>query len=97
MVRPAKQHPKKGWWVVLDVIHSYLPREPTELAECRWSWIDAVVVTRSVLGEKFPFTFWLPGMVSTLVLVLLNMVPRNALSEASSYGDDEEREVRDAW
>lgn len=97
MVKPAKLHTQRGTCVELDVTYSSLPQEPTELAECRWSWIDAVVVTRSVLGEKFPFTFWLPGMVSTLVLVLLNMVPRNALSEASSYGDDEEREVRDAW
>ena len=52
-----------------------------------------MVTTHSVLEEKFPFTFWLPGFVATLALLLLNMVPRNALSEASSYGDDEETEV----
>lgn len=49
------------------------------------------MVTRSVVHEKFPFTYWLPGMVATLALLLLNMVPRNALE--SSLGSDEEMEV----
>jgi len=59
-----------------------------------WSWADAVVVTRTALDEKFPITYWLPGIVATIALVLLNLVPRDALADSSDYFSDEETETK---
>ena len=34
-----------------------------------WCFIDALVVTKAVQHEGFPFTYWLPGIVATVALV----------------------------
>ena len=51
-------------------------------------------MTRAVAGQAFPFAYWLPGLVATLALVLLNLVPRDALSGASAFSSDEDTEVK---
>ena len=37
---------------------------------------------------QVPFTFWLPGIVATVALVLMNMVPRESLTSEEYYDDD---------
>jgi hypothetical protein len=34
-----------------------------------WCFVDALVVTKAVQHEGFPFTYWLPGIVATIALV----------------------------
>lgn len=51
--------------------------------------------SHAVLHEGFPFTYNLPGWVATLALVLMNLMSRDDLAEATnSYGGDDGEAVR---
>lgn len=54
-----------------------------------WCFIDALVVSKAVLHDSFPFTYWLPGIVATIALVLMNLVPRESLGSTQYYGDED--------
>mmetsp|Transcript_16776 Transcript_16776/g.50120 ORF Transcript_16776/g.50120 Transcript_16776/m.50120 type:complete len:164 (-) Transcript_16776:508-999(-) len=54
-----------------------------------WCFVDGLVYSKVVLQETVPATFWLPGIVATIALVLMNLVPRESLtSEEYSYDED---------
>ncbi|KAK9820630.1 hypothetical protein WJX72_012547 [[Myrmecia] bisecta] len=54
-----------------------------------WCWVDTIVYSKAVKAENFPFTYWLPGFVATLALILMNLVSRDDLASYSdSYGDE---------
>ncbi|KAK9801405.1 hypothetical protein WJX73_006990 [Symbiochloris irregularis] len=60
-----------------------------------WCWFDALVYSHAVLHEGFPFTYHLPGWVATLALVLMNLMSRDDLAEATnSYGGDDGEAAR---
>ena len=57
-------------------------------------WVDALVYTKTILHESYPFTYNLPGIVATLALVMMNMVSRDDLaSMGDMYDSDEGSEV----
>ncbi len=57
-------------------------------------WIDALVYTKTVLHESYPFTYNLPGIVATLALLMMNLVSRDDLSAMGDmYNSDEGSEV----
>jgi hypothetical protein len=52
-----------------------------------WSWADAVVAQDS--GEHVPFKYAWPGIIATVALVLINMLPKDDLQDIADSGDDE--------
>ena len=60
-----------------------------------WCLIDALVYSRVVLNENYPFTYNLPGIVATVALVMMNLVSRDDLANmADTYSSEEGSEVR---
>ncbi|CAL8460582.1 g111 [Coccomyxa elongata] len=58
-------------------------------------WVDALVYTKTILHESYPFTYNLPGIVATLALIMMNMVSRDDLaSMGDMYDSDEGSEGR---
>lgn len=53
-----------------------------------WCWLDAVIYQKAVVGEGFPFKYSLPGIVATLALILMNLLSRDQLNEASESGEE---------
>lgn len=62
-----------------------------------WCFIDALVVSKVVLHDSFPFTYWLPGVVATIALVLMNLVPRESLGSTQYYGDEDSDTQARCW
>lgn len=57
-------------------------------------WVDALVYSKTILHESYPFTYNIPGIVATLALVMMNLVSRDDLaSMGDSYNSDEGSEV----
>lgn len=55
-----------------------------------WSWADAIVKQSFVeQASKTPAKYAWPGIVATLSLILINMLPRDELQDISDSGDDE--------
>lgn len=54
-----------------------------------WCFVDAIVLSKAILGEKVPFVYWVPGFVATIALVLMNLVPRESLN-SDGLSDDED-------
>lgn len=48
-----------------------------------WCWADALVYEKAVAGTGYPFKYNWPGIVATLALILINLMPRNAVAQAS--------------
>ena len=51
-----------------------------------WFFIDAIVV--APVGTKIGFTKYLPGILSTIALVLINAVRLDEISEVDPFDDD---------
>lgn len=67
-----------------------LPDRPSHSHSLSCCRLDALVYSSAVLHESFPFTYHLPGWVATLALVLMNLMSRDDLAEATnSYGGDD--------
>ncbi|KAI7842783.1 hypothetical protein COHA_003529 [Chlorella ohadii] len=47
-----------------------------------WCWADALVYQKAVVGSPYPFSYNWPGIVATLALVMINLLPRRDLAEA---------------
>lgn len=59
-----------------------------------WCLIDALVYSKVVLNENYPFSYNLPGIVATVALIMMNFVSRDDLaSMADTYSSDEGSEV----
>ena len=59
-----------------------------------WCLIDALVYSRVVLNESYPFTYNLPGIIATVALIMMNLVSRDDLANmGDSYSSDEGSEV----
>ena len=59
-----------------------------------WCLIDALVYSKVVLNENYPFTYNLPGIVATVALIMMNLVSRDDLANmGDSYSSDEGSEV----
>lgn len=48
-----------------------------------WFWVDAVACS----SNKIPFTQYLPGIVATLALIMINLVRREDLSDYDPFDD----------
>lgn len=58
-------------------------------------WIDALIYTKTILHESYPFTYDLQGIVATVALIMMNLVSRDDLSMmADTYYNDEGSEVQ---
>ena len=56
--------------------------------------IDALVYSKVVLNESYPFSYNLPGIVATVALIMMNLVSRDDLAGmADVYGSEEGSEV----
>lgn len=53
-----------------------------------WCWMDAVVYQKAVVMEGFPFKYSIPGIVATVALILMNLLSRDQLREASESGEE---------
>lgn len=59
-----------------------------------WCLIDALVYSKLVLNEGYPFTYNLPGIVATIALIMMNLVSRDDLANmGDSYSSEEGSEV----
>ena len=59
-----------------------------------WCLIDALVYSKVVLNESYPFSYNLPGIVATVALIMMNLVSRDDLANmADAYSSDEGSEV----
>ncbi len=60
-----------------------------------WSvWVDAIVYSKIVLHEGYPFSYNIPGIVATVALIMMNLVSRDDLANmGDSYSSDEGSEV----
>ncbi len=59
-----------------------------------WCLIDALVYSKVVLNEGYPFSYNLPGIVATVALIMMNLVSRDDLANmADAYSSDEGSEV----
>eukprot|EP01112_Ceratiomyxa_fruticulosa_P009604 TRINITY_DN2513_c0_g1_i4.p1 TRINITY_DN2513_c0_g1~~TRINITY_DN2513_c0_g1_i4.p1 ORF type:complete len:136 (-),score=10.68 TRINITY_DN2513_c0_g1_i4:24-431(-) len=58
-----------------------------------WIWIDAVTYSATILDKTITFGIWSPGFVSTIALILVNLVPRSALDRQLAWGWDSGSEV----
>ena len=57
-------------------------------------WGDALVYSAGVLGEKYPFSYNIPGIVATIALIMMNLVSRDDLANMGDvYSSDEGSEV----
>ncbi|CAL5219380.1 g1202 [Coccomyxa viridis] len=60
-----------------------------------WCLIDALVYSKVVLNESYPFSYNLPGIVATVALIMMNLVSRDDLANmADAYSSDEGSEGR---
>lgn len=50
--------------------------------------MDAVVYQKAVVMEGFPFKYSIPGIVATVALILMNLLSRDQLREASESGEE---------
>ncbi|EFN52202.1 hypothetical protein CHLNCDRAFT_139017 [Chlorella variabilis] len=53
-----------------------------------WCWADALVYQQAVVGEPSPFKYNWPGIVATIALVCINMLPRRDLAEAGEAWEE---------
>ena len=59
-----------------------------------WCLIDALVYSKVVLNETYPFTYNLPGIIATVALIMMNLVSRDDLANmGDSYSSEEGSEV----
>jgi hypothetical protein len=49
-----------------------------------WAWADALVTA----SQNIPFAQWLPGLVASLALVLVNSVRWDEINAVDPWGDD---------
>lgn len=56
-----------------------------------WCWADALVYQKAVVGQDPPFKYNWPGIVATLAMVMINMLPRRDLADE---GREEGEEFR---
>lgn len=47
-----------------------------------WCWLDAIVYSAAVLGDKVPLVYHIPGWVATIGLIAMNLVSRDDLKHA---------------
>lgn len=59
-----------------------------------WCFIDAVVYSKAILGEKVPIVYWVPGVVATISLVLMNLVSRDRLNHAQEMSDHDDYDTK---
>lgn len=53
-----------------------------------WCWLDALVYSSAVMGDKIPITYHIPGWVATVGLVFMNLVSRDELRQAGDAYED---------
>lgn len=58
-----------------------------------WCWTDALVYQQAVLGVAYPWKYNWPGIVATLAMAMINLLPRRDLAEAGE-GMEEGGEFR---
>lgn len=58
-----------------------------------WIWADALVYERVAHSASPPFKYNWPGILSTLALILINVISRDDMLDISESGDTE-TEVR---
>lgn len=59
-----------------------------------WCFIDAVVYSKVILAEKVPIVYWVPGVVATISLVLMNLVSRDHLDHAQGMSDHDDYDTK---
>eukprot|EP01113_Clastostelium_recurvatum_P018570 TRINITY_DN2189_c0_g1_i1.p1 TRINITY_DN2189_c0_g1~~TRINITY_DN2189_c0_g1_i1.p1 ORF type:complete len:150 (-),score=21.85 TRINITY_DN2189_c0_g1_i1:100-549(-) len=50
-----------------------------------WLWIDACAFSATQLDAKIDFGYWIPGIVSSFALILINIVSPAALDTSASW------------
>lgn len=56
-----------------------------------WCWADALVYQKAVVGQDYAFKYNWPGIVATLAMLMINLLPRRDLFEE---GREEGEEFR---
>ncbi|PSC67051.1 transmembrane 50-like protein [Micractinium conductrix] len=56
-----------------------------------WCWADAYVYQHAVVGAAYPFKYNLPGIVATVAMIMINLLPRRDLMDE---GREEGEEFR---
>ena len=51
-------------------------------------WIDGVSSSHAEFGHSTHFSFWIPGVLQTLSLVMVNVINWQVLTESAGLGDD---------
>lgn len=89
-------HGEVDWENLQSKLRSISPFLSGALFGTAWAfWIDALVYSKTVLHESYPFTYNLPGIVATLALIMMNLVSRDDLSAMGDmYNSDEGSEGR---
>lgn len=52
------------------------------------AWADALVIEKIADPSGYPFSYNLPGIIATIALLLINLIPRRDLDEARDSGDE---------
>lgn len=62
-----------------------------------WCFIDAIVFSKAILNEKVPFVFWVPGVIATIAMVMINLVSREQLNSDDSSSDEDSDTKQRCW